>query len=101
MANGKKYVGQSVHISKRISEHFHELKHGKHCNKAMQKDYTANWKSFKWEVLEICPVERLGEQEKYWCKKLNTFAPHGYNKQRIRVDQLYVDPKDYVGSDKQ
>lgn len=100
LANGKKYVGQSVHISQRISQHFHALKQGTHSNKAMQRDYKENWKSFKWEILEICSVEKLGEREAYWTRTLHAYAPKGYNKQRIRVDQLYVDPKDYEGSDK-
>ena len=100
LKNGKRYVGQSVHISKRITQHFNELKRGHHANKAMQRDYKTDWRSFKWEVLEICPVAELGVREKYWCDYYHTFDhKRGYNRQRIRVDQLYADPDEYKGSD--
>lgn len=101
LANGKRYVGQSVHISERIKQHFRELKRGTHGNKEMQADYTRDWKHFKWEVLEICDVAHLGAQEKYWSEYYHCFDPkRGYNKQRVRVDQLYSDPNDHIGSDK-
>lgn len=100
LKNGKRYIGQSVHISERVKQHFQALKKGRHANKRMQADYKTDWKFFKWEVLEICSVEKLGEREKYWCDYYHTFDPKtGYNKQRIRVDQLYADPNDYKGSD--
>ena len=37
--NGKRYVGQSVHISQRVSTHLHELRAKSHPNKEMQDDY--------------------------------------------------------------
>lgn len=101
LKNGKRYVGQSVHVSERIKQHMRKLKQGIHGNKAMQRDYKTDWKYFKWEMLEICPVERLGEREAYWSDYYHCFDPkHGYNKQEIRVNQLYTDPKAHKGSDK-
>ena len=101
LANGKRYVGQSVHLSERMKQHFNKLRKGIHSNKRMQADYKVDWKHFKWEVLEICPVSKLGEREKYWSEHYDCFNPkHGYNTQRVRVDQLYCDPDDYKGSDR-
>ena len=101
LKNGKRYVGQSVHISERIKQHMHKLKKGIHGNKRMQRDYKTDWKYFKWEVLEICSVPELGAREKYWSEYFHCFDPkRGYNTQRVRVDQLYANPEDYVDSNK-
>lgn len=101
LKSGKRYVGQSVHISERIKQHMHKLKKGIHGNKRMQADYKVDWKYFRWDVLEICSVDKLGEREAYWSKYYNCFDPkHGYNKQAIRINQLYADPNDYHNSDK-
>lgn len=97
----RRYVGQSVHVSERMKQHLRKLKKGEHANKRLQADYNEDWRYFRLDLLEICPVERLGEREAYWSNYYDVFNPeHGYNKQPIRVDQLYVDPDDYVGSDK-
>lgn len=101
MKNGKRYVGQSVHLGERMKQHFHKLKKGIHSNKPMQHDYKTDWKYFKWEILEICAVPELGAREKYWSEYYHCFDPkRGYNHQRVRVDQLYADPDDYIGSNK-
>ena len=101
LKNGKRYVGQSVHVSERVKQHLHKLKKGTHGNKVMQAEYKTDWKYFKWELLEVCAVDKLGEREAYWSHHFDCFNPkHGYNKQEIRVKQLYTDPAAHKGSDK-
>lgn len=79
LKNGKVYVGQSKNIYSRRKQHFTELFHGKHPNKAMQKDFKTDWRYFRWDSIERCPLDKLNEREKYWIDKLNTIEK-GYNK---------------------
>lgn len=62
--NNKRYIGQSVHLSTRVSQHFKELKHNVHPNKYLQQEYNEDGAYFSWEILEIVPHEQLSEREK-------------------------------------
>ena len=74
LLNGKKYVGQTTNIKRRIQQH----KCGElYIDKAIQK---YGWKNFKVEVLEECyTVEQLNEREIFWIAELNSKVPNGYN----------------------
>lgn len=75
--SGKCYVGQSVDIPRRWSEHRSPgdnepspigraiRKHGK--------------EAFEFSVLEECPRGLLNERETFFIKMLNTLSPDGYN----------------------
>lgn len=66
--NGKGYIGQSVDISRRISEH-----------KNLKRDETLSLKrafrkygveNFNFEVLEECALDQLDEREVFWINEL-------------------------------
>lgn len=77
--NGKWYVGQAVKIQKRINTHLWMLRHGKHRNELMQKDWLMfGEKAFFWKVLEECDEEQLDEKEVYWIAQKKSFES-GYN----------------------
>jgi group I intron endonuclease len=64
--NGKKYVGQSVDVSRRIHQHFSQLRKGEHPNEAMQKDFNTDGHFFQVTYLELnVPQNMLGAREKY------------------------------------
>ncbi len=79
LKNGRIYVGQSENIYIRRKQHFLALEKGRHKNILMQKDWKTDYKYFKWEVIEFCPLEILNERESYWIEKLQSQAPKGYN----------------------
>lgn len=74
--NNKKYVGQSVNIKKRFSQH-------KSCNakhgilvRAFKKYGIEN---FKFSIIEECEEKYLSERESFWINEFNSFSPNGYN----------------------
>lgn len=79
LKNGKIYVGQSQNIYRRREQHFVALRHGSHENHEMQKDYAADWRYFRWDPIEFCPLSKLNEREHFWIQELHSMAPHGYN----------------------
>lgn len=79
LINGKQYVGQSINIQKRWSQHKSDYIHNENKKilyKAMRKYGIEN---FSFEVLEECPIDKLDEKEIFWIKELNTLNPNGYN----------------------
>ncbi len=79
-ANGKKYIGQSQDIRRRlIKGHIYKLQNSQHINSHLQaawNKYGEN--SFKVYVLEKCPCELLNEREEYYINSLCT-KTNGYN----------------------
>lgn len=86
--NGKKYVGQSVNIERRYSEHLRSGQPEKYSWKserdvntpihlAMQKYGIQN---FSLSILEECKKEELDEKERYWISYYkSTEKQFGYN----------------------
>lgn len=61
------YIGSSKNVRSRTSTHFHNLKHGKHSSKHLQKFYDKyGAEKLTVEILENCPIEKLIEREQYW-----------------------------------
>lgn len=65
-ATGKVYVGQSIHIESRWSEHV----------KSRPTEL------FSYIVEQECCIGLLDTLERYFIKKLNTLTPHGLNRSR-------------------
>lgn len=70
LTNGRCYVGQSVNIKTRLLTH---IKRGLGAeqptkNKLYPAMYEEGPESFKYEIIELCPEEKLDEREKYWQK---------------------------------
>lgn len=64
--DGKRYIGQSVHVSARVKEHFRQLSSGTHPNKRLQAAYKKDFAYFNYEILEInVPILQLSEKEEY------------------------------------
>jgi len=66
-ATGKRYVGSSVNVGARWSQHRHSLKRGNHVNQKLQacwSKYGAD--QFRFEVLEECAPELLMATEQGW-----------------------------------
>lgn len=80
--NNKIYVGQSVHIVQRWSQHKYqakdptELGHNSILHEAFRKYGVDN---FTFEIIEECKIEELDEKEKYWIQHYNSLSPNGYN----------------------
>ena len=87
MINNKKYIGQSIHIHRRWSEHKYELNNNMHANDYLQKSwnkYKAD--SFKFYVLENCDIEQLNDKEYYYMSLYNTMDEnYGYN---LKMDSV-------------
>lgn len=75
--NNKKYIGQSVNIKRRKSEHF-----TKHCNKMVISNaiFKHGKENFDFEVLEECDESQLNELEiKYITEYKSNNREFGYN----------------------
>ena len=81
LVNGKIYIGQSVHIRQRWSEHKKELRHNRHKNKYLQRAWNKyGEENFKHEILELCSVEELDSREQYYINLYRTLDENnGYN----------------------
>jgi len=65
--DGKMYIGSSSHIPQRISSHKRSLRRGDHQNNHLQRAWNKYGKeSFRFKIVERCPVEKLIEQEQSW-----------------------------------
>ena len=65
--NGKRYIGQSKNIKRRLNEHRRGKSYSTIIGKAIAK---YGWDAFDKTVLEFCPVEKLDEKEIYYIAKL-------------------------------
>lgn len=79
--SGKRYVGQSINIYNRWTDHISLLNKRKHQNSHLQ----ASWEKYSQEafifyVLEKCRIEDLDDKEQYWIEEYNTLdGDYGYN----------------------
>ena len=65
-ANGKRYIGKSKNIRKRLLEHKRCKSFAPLICKAIAK---YGWDAFDKEILEVCPIEELDEKEIYYIAK--------------------------------
>lgn len=94
LVNGKIYIGQSVHIQARFSQHKREAKNGntRPLYNAIRKYGIEN---FSFEIIEECSKEMLNEREIYWIKKYNSFhsgynlTPGGSEPYKVDIDLIY------------
>ena len=82
--NGKRYIGSAVHLERRKTEHFGNLRKGKHRNRHLQSAYAKYGEnSFVFSVLEYCGKERLIEREQFYidvlCPEYNIAPRAGSN----------------------
>ena len=79
--NNKSYIGQSIHIERRWSEHLQGSRHNPHSvlHLAMKKYGEEN---FIFEILELCDEKDLNVKEEKYIIQYNTLVPMGYNVQK-------------------
>lgn len=79
--NGKRYIGQSADIERRILDHKRYLARGKDNCTLLQNAYNKYGKdSFDLEILTECETSQLDEFEKYYISIFNTTdRKFGYN----------------------
>ena len=75
LINGKHYIGQSVHIERRWTEHCIPSSNST-IGKAIHKYGKEN---FSFQVVEECSIEQLDEKEEYYINHYNSIVPNGYN----------------------
>ena len=75
LINGKKYIGQSIHIERRWSEHCFPS-NSSQISLAIKEFGKEN---FSFNVIEECLVEDLDKKEAYWINFYNSIIPNGYN----------------------
>lgn len=75
LINNKIYIGQSIHIERRWTEHCRPSASSLISNAI--KKYGSN--NFSFEIIEICNKEILNEREAYWIQFYNSLKPNGYN----------------------
>ena len=81
--NGKRYVGQTVRLDKRIIQHKQGARNHNlasyNCalHRAIRK---YGYDSFVLDILEEdIPRSELDDREKYWIKEMDSFGENGYN----------------------
>lgn len=81
LVNGKKYIGQSVNIYYRWSQHKSELNDNKHFNEYLQKSWNKYGpNNFNFYIVELCDINQLDEREIYYINLYKTLNRNkGYN----------------------
>lgn len=77
---GRCYVGQTNDLARRKDEHMRKLRNGKHSNKQLQNDFNEDKIFFRFEILEYCSYDKLGEREDFWAHHFDCWK-NGYNHQ--------------------
>jgi len=79
--NRKIYIGQSIDIKKRISQHKQALRKNRHFNQYLQNSWNKNGESkFLFSILSFCNENKLDENEQYWIDELSSCnSEYGYN----------------------
>ena len=81
IVNNKKYIGETVNFTRRMSEHKRRKKYSP-LGKAIQK---YGWNAFKPEiVIDGITEEDLRNLEDYYIDAENTLIPNGYNVRKSR-----------------
>lgn len=86
------YIGCSIHINKRISDHKLNLKLNKHPNIYLQRSFNKYGKeAFTFEVLVECNKNILTSEEHYWCNLLNVHnKKFGFNIRLTNPNDTYT-----------
>jgi group I intron endonuclease len=80
-ANGKVYVGSSMDVPRRFSQHLRQLRQGVHKSRHLQRAWNRHGQSaFVFAELEMCADESLIAVEQKWIDAMRAADPrHGYN----------------------
>lgn len=67
------YIGQSVDIKCRWSNHLSKLKQNKHHNKKLQNVFNKYSDSIKFQIIEECSVDELDEREIFYIQQFKSY----------------------------
>lgn len=80
--DGRVYIGKSINMPSRKTQHFSKLKLNKHVNSLLQNAFN-KWGgdlTFKFTVIEYCPEDQLNEWEIFYINAYkSTNIKYGYN----------------------
>lgn len=77
---GKRYIGSSIDVERRLKEHYRNLKHHKHCNQHLQNAWNKYEEYLVFEPLEYCePDECLKLEQQYIDYYDSANRENGYN----------------------
>lgn len=77
---GKRYIGSSIDVERRLKEHYRNLKHHKHCNQHLQNAWNKYEEYLVFEPLEYCePDECLKLEQQYIDYYNSANRENGYN----------------------
>lgn len=81
LTNNKIYVGSSNKILRRWRTHKSGLRRNCHSNLILQNSYNIHGtNSFNFEIIELCPIEKLIERENFYINSLKSTTKDGnYN----------------------
>lgn len=81
LVNGKKYIGQSTNICKRLKSHISDLSRREHSNKYLQNSWDKYGEdNFDFYMLEFCDIDLLDDREIFYINLLKTQnEDYGYN----------------------
>jgi group I intron endonuclease len=79
--NNKKYVGSSVNVDSRLTQHLWLLRNKKHDNVYLQNSFIKfGENNFIFKKIELCDIENLVERENFYIKKYKSLCnQNGYN----------------------
>lgn len=90
-ANGKQYVGSSIDVPRRWTEHQLELEAGRHSNQYLQRAWNKYGpKGFEFTMVKECRPEELLNREQAWMDSVKPFGSRGYNNSRTAGNCLGV-----------
>lgn len=80
--DGKAYIGKSIHIGRRFSNHVRMLNNNKHKNIHLQNAWQKHGSNnFQMQIIELCSEDQLDTKERYWIEMLKSSDKRfGYNK---------------------
>lgn len=65
------YIGQSIDIKRRFTQHRRALRYGRHANIKIQRHWNKYGEdAFSYHVLELCGWDELDETENWWLSEL-------------------------------
>ncbi len=75
--NGKKYIGRTIHLIQRYSNHKHAHKTNRYPNTALYRAFNKyGWDNFVFGIVEECEDDK--DREMYWIQYYDTMN-NGYN----------------------
>jgi len=91
--NGRIYIGASMNIKHRWSEHLGHLRHEDHRNRRLQEDWNKQQEAdFKFSIIELCNAEQLRRLELQTINQIQKSSPiyNVYDATSIPTDEINV-----------